>query len=140
MIIEMDRQVNKTRFEIEEKCVELIAMQQPAARDLRQIVAAMNMIVDIERMGDQAKGVSKALHHMHPSTIKNRPAEIEEMGVRALEMLRQAKIAYAERNVDLARSVADSDDEVDKLYAKAFTQIMYRMADAEHARRGGIRI
>ena len=130
IINDLDRQVNRTRFEIEEKCVELIAMQQPAARDLRQIVAAMNMIVDIERMGDQAKGVSKALHHMHPNTIEQRPVEIKEMGVRALEMLRQAKTAYADRNVDLARVVAGSDDEVDKLYAKAFTQIMYRMADA----------
>jgi phosphate transport system protein len=126
----LDREINRTRFEIEEKCLELIAMQQPAARDLRLIVAAMNMIVDLERMGDQAKGVNKALHHMHTHPMANRPAEIQQMGQLVLDMLRQARQAYTDRNLDLARIVAGSDDEVDKLYAKAFTQIMYRMADA----------
>ncbi len=54
------------RFEIEERCIlELIAMQQPAARDLRLIISVLNMIVDLERMGDQAKGVAKALRHLH---------------------------------------------------------------------------
>jgi len=130
LINDLDREINRTRFAIEEKCLELIAMQQPAARDLRLIVAAMNMIVDLERMGDQAKGVSKALHHMHMGSMEDRPPEIKEMGLLVLDMLRQAKQAYAERNLDLARLVAGSDDEVDKLYARAFTQIMYRMADA----------
>jgi phosphate transport system protein len=126
----LDREINRTRFEIEEKCLELIAMQQPAARDLRLIVAAMNMIVDLERMGDQAKGVNKALHHMHTHPMGNRPPEIKQMGELVLDMLRKAKLAYMDRNLDLARLVAGSDDEVDKLYAKAFTQVMYRMADA----------
>ena len=131
LITDLDRQVNTIRFEIEEKCLELIAMQQPAARDLRLIVAALNMIVDIERMGDQAKGVNKALQHMHQRPMENRPPEIKQMGLLVLDMLRQAKQAYANRDVDLARVVAGSDDEVDKLYAKAFTQIMYRMAGAD---------
>jgi phosphate transport system protein len=126
----LDREINRTRFAIEEKCLELIAMQQPAARDLRLIVAAMNMIVDLERMGDQAKGVSKALHHMHTHPMENRPPEIKQMGELVLDMLRKARLAYTDRNLDLARLVAGSDDEVDKLYAKAFTQVMYRMADA----------
>jgi phosphate transport system protein len=132
-IAELDREVNRIRFEIEEKCLELIAMQQPAARDLRLIVAAMNMIVDLERMGDQAKGVSKALHHMHRHPMENRPPEIRLMGQLVLDMLRQARLAYTDRNLALARLVAGSDDEVDKLYAKAFTQVMFRMADANTA-------
>jgi phosphate transport system protein len=129
-INDLDRDVNRMRFAIEEKCLELIAMQQPTARDLRLIVAAMNMIVDIERMGDQAKGVSKALHHIHQREIEHHPPEIREMGVRVLSMLRQTELAYTDRDVDLARIVAATDDEVDKLYAKAFTQVMYYMADA----------
>jgi hypothetical protein len=51
--------VNKARFDIEEKCFSLIVTQQPAARDLRTITTAMNVIVDLERMGDQAKGIAK---------------------------------------------------------------------------------
>lgn len=129
LVNELDREVNRTRFAIEDKCVELIAMQQPAAGDLRLIVSALNMIVDIERMGDQAKGVMKALVHMHTRPMKSRPPEIHQMGVMVLDMLRRAKDAYVRRDIELAREVAASDDEVDKLYARAFTEIMYRMAD-----------
>jgi phosphate transport system protein len=107
-------------------------MQQPAARDLRLIISALNMIVDIERMGDQAKGVMKALQHMHPSSIKSRPAEILEMGQLVLDMLRRSKSAYIARDIKMAQEVALTDNEVDKLYARAFTEIMYRMADASN--------
>ena len=75
-------------------------MQQPAARDLRLIISALNMIVDIERMGDQAKGVMKALQHMHPGSLKSRPPEILEMGQIVLEMLRRSKDAYVKRDID----------------------------------------
>ena len=126
----LDREVGRMRFEIEEKCLELIAMQQPAARDLRLIVAAMNMIVDIERMGDQTKGVHKALRRMHTRPMEIRPPEIEEMGQLVFAMLRQARQAFTDRDLDRARLIAGSDDGVDKLYAKAFTEVMYRMADA----------
>jgi phosphate transport system protein len=126
----LDRQVNKMRFEIEERCLELIAMQQPAARDLRLIIAALNMIVDIERMGDQAKGVMKALKHIHDRPIGNRPPEIQQMGQLVLDMLRRAKKAYIQRDTRLAQEVALADSEVDMLYAKAFTQIVHQMAGA----------
>jgi phosphate transport system protein len=130
LVNDIDQEVNKARFDIEERCVALIAMQQPAARDLRLIVSALNMIVDIERMGDQAKGVMKALQHMHPSSIKSRPPEILEMGQLVLEMLRGSKEAYIQRDTKMAQVVASMDSEVDKLYARAFTEVMYRMADA----------
>jgi phosphate transport system protein len=132
LVSDIDRQVNKTRFDIEERCVELIAMQQPAARDLRLIISALNMIVDIERMGDQAKGVMKALQRMHPASIKSRPAEILEMGQLVLAMLRRSKEAYIQRDIKMAREIALTDDEVDKLYARAFTEVMYRMAGASN--------
>ena len=63
-VLQLDNEVNNTRFEIEEKCFALIVTQQPAARDLRAIVTVMNMIVDLERMGDQAKGIAKVVPHM----------------------------------------------------------------------------
>lgn len=130
LVNDLDKQVNKTRFDIEERCVELIAMQQPAAGDLRLIIAALNMVVDLERMGDQTKGVMKALQHIHVQPLANRPPEILQMGALVLDMLRRTKDAYVQRDIQLARKIGLSDEEVDKLYAKAFTQIMYRMADA----------
>jgi phosphate transport system protein len=63
-VIEADEAINLLRFNIEEACLTLIATQQPAARDLRGIVAAMNIVVDIERMGDHAAGMAKTVIRM----------------------------------------------------------------------------
>ena len=108
----------------------MIAKQQPTARDLRLIIASLNMIVDLERMGDQAKGVAKALKRLHGRPIEKLPPEIGEMGHLVLAMLRQIKDAYANRDIHLAQQVAKQDDDVDKLYARAFTQIMYRLSSS----------
>jgi phosphate transport system protein len=130
VVSDLDRQVNKMRFEIEERCILLIAKQQPAARDLRLIIASLNMIVDLERMGDQAKGVAKSLRHLHGRPRGTLPPEIAEMGRTVLDMLRTVKIAYANRDVQLAQHIAKQDDEVDMLYARAFTHIMYQLASS----------
>ena len=74
-----DRVVNETRFEIEELCFTLIVTQQPAARDLRTIIAAMNVIVDLERMGDQAKGIAKVVPHVIKNPTQERPPELRQM-------------------------------------------------------------
>jgi phosphate transport system protein len=128
-----DDEVNATRFAIEEKCFALIVTQQPAARDLRSIVTVMNMIVDLERMGDQAKGIAKVVSHMVQSPEIPRPPEAKEMGRLVGKMLNQAMTAYAHDNVDLARMVARQDDEVDALYGRIFHQLMEHMAHMETA-------
>lgn len=128
-----DDEVNATRFEIEEKCFALIVTQQPAARDLRSIVTVMNMIVDLERMGDQAKGIAKVVPHMVRSPDIPRPAEVKDMGRLVGKMLNQSMTAYAHDNVDLAKTVARQDDEVDALYAKIFALLMEHMAQMHTA-------
>jgi phosphate transport system protein len=132
-VFDADTAVNAMRFSIEEKCFELIVTQQPAAGDLRAIVAVMNMIVDLERMGDQAKGIAKVISHMvvkYPN--RSQPPELEQMGDMVGIMLRQSMTAYAHNNVDLAELVASQDDEVDRLYARVFTQIMEQMAQTKN--------
>lgn len=124
----LDNEVNSMRFAIEEKCFALIVTQQPAARDLRFIVTVMNMIIDLERMGDQAKGIAKVVPHMVQSPEIPRPAELHEMGMRAGRMLNQTMTAYAHDNIDLARDVARQDDDIDALYGHVFSQIMIHMA------------
>ncbi len=127
-VYQIDNQVNATRFEIEEKCFALIVTQQPAARDLRAIVTVMNMIVDLERMGDQAKGIAKVVPHIVQSPEIPRPRELWQMSALVGRMLNQAMTAYSHDNVDLALQVAHQDDEVDALYAGIFAQIMDHMA------------
>ena len=123
-----DREVNKARFAIEEKCFSLIVTQQPAARDLRAIITAMNIIVDLERMGDQAKGIAKTIPRLGEISPQAPLAELQQMGDLVGKMLSQVLIAYAHTNTDLARIIARQDDEVDALYAQVFNRIMAQMA------------
>jgi phosphate transport system protein len=127
-VFEADKAVNQARFDIEEECFTLIVTQQPAARDLRAIVTAMNVIVDLERMGDQAKGIAKIIPHLLKNPQQERPQELMDMAEEVGEMLDQSMVAYANGNVDLARVVAQQDDKVDALYARVFTKIMDKMA------------
>ena len=127
----LDKQVNEARFNIEEDCFTLIVTQQPAAGDLRRVVAAMNIIVDLERMGDQAKGIAKVIPHILKYPKQPQPAELKLMGHMVTIMLRQTMQAYAHENVDLARAVTRQDDEVDNLYAQVFGHVMGFMADTK---------
>ncbi len=130
-VIEADAAVNAQRFLIEEKCVELIATQQPAARDLRAIVAVMNMIVDLERMGDQAKGIAKVIPHLTEFPKGVDASELKQMGSLVGAMLRQGLEAYADNNISLAELTAKQDDEVDKLFSRFFARIIENMADTK---------
>lgn len=126
-----DKAVNEKRFTIEEKCTTIISTQQPAARDLRAIIAVMNMIVDLERMGDQAKGIAKAVLRIENNPTQTQPSELRDMSIIVTSMLRQTMTAYANGDIALASQVSERDDEVDELYAQLFTRIMVRMARSE---------
>lgn len=125
----VDDAVNKLRFDTEEKCFTVIVTQQPAARDLRTVVSVMNIIVDLERMGDQAKGIAKVIPHLRQQQKQVRLPELGQMGDLVINMLRQTMQAYASDSVTLARIVAAQDSEVDKLYAQVFTKLVNQMAD-----------
>ncbi len=127
-----DRIVNRLRFEIEDQCFSLIVTQQPAARDLRTIMTAMNIIVDLERMGDQAKGIAKVIPHLIKHPLIERPPELKQMGDMVSRMANQVMLAYARGNVELARLTAAQDDEVDTLYAQVFSKIMLQMSRTDN--------
>ena len=126
----IDAKVDEMRHDLEETSFGVIVTQQPAARDLRAVVAVMNMIVDLERMGDQAKGIAKAVRHMLGQEVQPQPPELRLMGNLGLQMLRQAMTAYQSDNVELAQLVAGQDDEMDKMFAGVFTQVMAQMAES----------
>ena len=128
----LDEKVNAARFEIEDLCLQRIVTQQPMARDLRLIVAAMNMVVDLERMGDQAKGIAKVIPHLREHLDLPKPPELREMAIMGRSMINQSMQAYATGDVALATSIPPMDDDVDKLYAKVFTQVMYMMTEVKN--------
>lgn len=128
-IIEDDEKINALRFDIEEDCLKLIATQQPAATDLRAIVAAMNIVVDLERMGDYAVGIAKTVIRMGDEPLLKPLIDIPRMVEIAREMIREVIRAYSDRDAAKARKVAARDDEIDHLYKAIFDELVEIMAE-----------
>ena len=128
-VIELDQEINDARFALEQKCTALIATQQPTARDVRRIIAVINIIVDLERMGDQAKSIAKIVSHIQKFPSSFQPDELKRMSELGLEMLNTTMRAYTESNISLAESVAIQDDKIDKLYADLFSRIITYLAN-----------
>ena len=127
-VIEADEAINLLRFKIEEACLTLIATQQPAARDLRGIVAAMNIVVDIERMGDHAAGIAKTVIRMGDEPLLKPLIDIPRMAQTAREMLRMSLDAFVQRDSEAAKAVVPLDDEMDQLYRAIFDELVEIMA------------
>ena len=123
-----DANVNALRFKIEEACLALIATQQPTASDLRSVVAAMNIVVDMERMGDHATGIAKTVIRMGDEPLLKPLIDIPRMAEMAREMLREALEAYARRDAAKAREIAVRDDEMDGLYQAVFDELVEIMS------------
>lgn len=123
-VINDDEVINRLRFKIEEACLTLIATQQPAARDLRGIVASMNIVVDLERMGDHAAGIAKTVIRMGDEPLLKPLIDIPRMVQTAREMLRMSLDAYIHRDPDAAKAVVPLDDEMDNLYRAIFDELV----------------
>jgi len=126
-IIQDDMKINAKRYEIEEKCLELLAMQQPMAGDLRTIVAILHIIVDLERMGDHAEGTAKIAIMLAADPPLKPYIDIPRMSDIACEMLRASIEAFKHRDVDAARAICDRDDEVDNLYDQVYRELLVYM-------------
>lgn len=123
-IIAEDEKINELRFEIEEHTVKLIARQQPVAGDLRTIMAAMNIALDLERMGDHAKGIAVIVQRMGGEPPVKPLIDIPRMAVISREMLHQSLDAFLAGDADQARVIAQRDDEVDQLYTEIFQELI----------------
>jgi phosphate transport system protein len=127
-IIDEDEEINLLRFKIEEACLTLIATQQPAARDLRGVVASMNIVVDMERMGDHAAGIAKTVIRMGDEPLLKPLIDIPRMAQTAREMLRMSLDAFIERDAEAAKAVVPIDDEMDHLYRAIFDELVEIMS------------
>ena len=123
-VIAEDTIVDRKRMEIEEKCIQVIATQEPVARDLRFIVAVLNIIVDMERMADHAEGIAKISVMMGDHPPLKPLIDIPRMAQKANEMLRKSLNALVARDVDAAAKVCADDDEVDALYDQVYRELL----------------
>ncbi len=128
-IIAGDQDINQKRFDIEEQCVELIATQQPMAVDLRVIVAILNILVDLERIGDHAEGIAKITVMIGNEPPVKPLIDLPRMAERTAQMLRDSMDSFIRRDVELAKRVCDDDEEVDNLYNQVFRELLLIMAE-----------
>jgi phosphate transport system protein len=128
-IIADDQKVNDKRFEIEEQCIELMATQQPMARDLRIIVAVLNIIIEIERIGDYAAGIAKVVVMIGDEPPLKPLVDIPRMAEQAVDMLRRSLNALVNRDAEAARKIALEDEDVDQLYDQIFRELLTFMAE-----------
>ncbi|MEE9133467.1 MAG: phosphate signaling complex protein PhoU [Gemmatimonadota bacterium] len=112
-----DREIDATEVEIEEACVELLALQQPMASDLRRLIAILKINNDLERIGDHAVNIAETAQRLAEAGEDwSLPIELSEACAIAQGMLRDVLDAFVQHDVDKARSVLERDDRVDQLH------------------------
>ncbi len=114
--IALDASVDDKERAIERLCLQLLLQQQPVARDLRTISAALKMITDLERLGDQAADISEITLHLREEPYILNLHRIPQMGKTAIGMVRDSIDAFISRDMDLAHEVIARDDQVDQLF------------------------
>jgi phosphate transport system protein len=121
-VVDGDGEINRMYLDLESECVDLIALQQPVASDLRFIAASFKIITDLERIGDLA--VNLAEYAIQADRDVFPEVDIQQIGVETLEMLDAATAAYADEDVDACYAVADRDDDVDAMCEAASSTVV----------------
>jgi phosphate transport system protein len=128
-IVHNDIQVNRKRFEIEERCVRIIATQQPMAVDLRILAAIINIITDLERIGDHAEGTAKISLAIGDAPLVKPLVDLPKMAEKAVSMLERCMKAFLDRDIETARKICNEDDEVDAYYDEIYKDLVLLMIE-----------
>jgi phosphate transport system protein len=123
-LFEGDKQINNKRFEIENKLMVLIATQQPMAHDLRLLASCMEIISELERMGDYAKGIANINMRMGDAPLLKPLIDVPRMAQKGADMLHRALTAFVNEDVATAKTIPVEDDEVDALYNQVYRELM----------------
>jgi len=115
--MDIDMEIDEKEKVIEALCLKLLLQQQPVAKDLRQISAALKMITDMERIGDQASDIAEIITLANIAPLNNK-LHIGDMAKATIKMVTESVDAYVHRDLELARAVMEYDDVVDNLFDK----------------------
>jgi len=129
-IIAEDAKINSKRFEIEENCLHIMVTQQPVARDMRMIVTGMNIVTELERMGDHAAGIARLAVRVEEVPKKDVPGGIFQISTQCRDMLRRSVEAFIQRDASKAYAVAANDDNLDTQYRLLFHKTVAETRDA----------
>ena len=128
-VVREDDYIDSKRFEIEEKCIDIIATQQPMAGDLRTVVTILHVIVELERMGDYAEGIARISLLMGNEPTLKPLIDIPRMADKATRMLHRSLDALMNRDTVTALQVCNADDEVDALYDQVYRELLLFMIE-----------
>ena len=128
-VIADDKTINSKRFEVEEACLQLIATQQPMAIDLRTIIAVLNVITELERIGDHAEGTAKIVIMIGDEPPLKPLIDIPRMAEKTVDMLHRSLDALVNRDDAAAAQICNEDDEVDQLYNQVFRELIGYMVE-----------
>jgi phosphate transport system protein len=123
-VMERDQRVNAYDVEIDEKCVELLALHQPTAIDLRVIMTAVKIVTDLERIGDQAVNIAQRAIELNSEPQLKPYVDLPRMAECAQRMVKESLDAFVNRDTELARRVCASDSEVDSLKEQIFRELL----------------
>ena len=123
-ILKADISINKKRFDIENKLMILIATQQPMAHDLRLLASTMEIISELERMGDYAKGIANINIRMGDEPLLKPLIDVPRMAQKGADMLHRALTAFINEDLEVAKTLPLEDDEVDALYNQVYRELM----------------
>jgi phosphate transport system protein len=121
--------INRAEREVDEFAIDLLAMQQPMAIDLRFILAVIKINADLERVGDQAVNIVQRVTNMIELPAMDLPVDIPAMAARVRAMVRDALRSFIEGDTDLAKHVLEADDEVDRINREAFRSLSDSMRE-----------
>lgn len=139
-VIRDDEIINRLRFDIEEACFTLLATQQPTAIDLRTVVTALNIITELERMADHAKGIGHIVVRMGGEDLSVTLPRIPRMAEAVCDMLNTVLDAFVQKDAPVAQRVNEMDDEVDHMYRQVFESIIQNMISREYNVRKGMNL
>jgi phosphate transport system protein len=131
-VIAYDDEVNAIQQEIDEKCLVLLATQQPLASDLRAILAISNIAAELERIGDYAEGIARLALKLSDRPLLKPLIDIPRMAEKSQQMLTTALEAFARQDVAAAEAVGKADDEVDALYDQVYRELLVFMMEDPH--------
>jgi phosphate transport system protein len=126
-VVEADYEINRRRFDVEDHAVNLIATQQPMASDLRNIIATIHIVTELERIADHGEGIARISLMLGEHSLPQPLGVLPEMAERGIDMMHRSLTAFIERDVQLAHQVCQDDDELDALYDANHAEVIGRM-------------
>lgn len=123
-VMDNDDVINRAEKGIESLCLHLLLTEQPVAGDLRTVSSALKVITDLERIGDQATDISRLVVKNNKKQLTLDYGHISEMATATIDMVKDAIVAFANRNIELAQFVYDCDDKVDRLFTKCRSDVV----------------